>query len=686
MSTQANSVERDSHYGEAPFNQVAGFVHQEQPAPDVIGWLFRALRGRFLRLLLTGTLLGAFLGVLLYLAVTPKYESQAIIRIAATQPFIMYEGNSMASRTFDAFVKSQVGMLSSPGLIESSAEAINNLDPGIDVSPIGLSRQIRISESKSVIKITATSDKAENAVLFANTLLDTYLQAQRTQVKERGSYRLRELTNREQELSERLHRKNEEILALGGEYGLESVVKAHGDKLEMLENSTRSIDELNRMVIELETFGSARGTGIADDVLLKGLVEDHALDLMLWEHSKKLSELAVLELRYQPTSKKVIEMKASIGILEDAMEARRQQIKTLKMSGEIPADAASRQDRILEIRDKLVNLEPQRQTLEAEARDLHAKTIRLQTLEKEAVMLRELLDETQRGLERVKLESRLDVPGAVELVSRAPLPLEPVQDRSKLMAVAGTIVGFGLVFVAYLGMIIVTPKIRYTDDLENFDSDAPLIGQVMSLNGDSLTGAVDMNVYRLRNNIQLSCIPSFDATRRARVIAVSSDSSKVQSAKVVNQLAASFSTGGLKTLRVATACGGLQSADLAGWRECVINGTVSIKSGRHGPDLMVTGSRDHLSEEQMSLAQVRDAVARLSEAYDVIVFDIGPVGRSIASDFLVSQCDLALIVTRPDSPSSGLRRALNHLKDLSPSRVRLMLSDMAKDDPKARHA
>ncbi|MBO6702980.1 MAG: hypothetical protein JJ921_11600 [Pseudomonadales bacterium] len=686
MSNQTISVDQDLAYGEAPVNQVAGFLEKEQAGPDIIGWLFRTLRGQLLRLLFTGTLLGTLIGALLFLMTTSKYESQAIIRIAATQPFIMYEGNSMASRTFDAFVKAQVGMLSSPGLIGSTAEAINILDPDNGVSPIGLSRQISVSESKSVIKITATSDKAERAVLYANTLLDTYLQAQRAQVKERGSYRLRELTNREQELSKRLFLKNEEILALGGEYGLESVVKAHDDKLEMLQNSTRSIDELNRMVLELETFGSATGTGIADDVLLKELVEDHALDLMLFEHSKKLSELAVLELRYQPMSKKVIEMKASIRILEDAMEARRQQIKTLKMSGEIPADAASRQDRIGEIRDKLINLEPQRQALEAEAKDLHAKTIRLQTLEKEAAMLRELLDETQRGLERVKLESRLDVPGSVELVSRAPLPLQPVQDRSRLMGLFGFVVGFAAIVTCFLLKNIISPRVRFTDDLRNFDLDSPLIGQLKSLDDETISGAVDINVYRLRNNIQLSDIPLFDKSRKARVMGVLSDSSGVQSAVLARQLAASFSTAGLKTLRVETNSRDVATSGLAGWRECVINGEKTIRTDLHGPDCMEAGSRDGLKEEQMSLAQVREAVAVLSEDYDVILFDLGEVGRNIASDFVTSQADLTLLVTKPGTPTSALRRAVNHLKELLPNRVRLVMSEMVANDPKFSHA
>ncbi len=677
-----------SAHHEGQLAQVTSLIDEDQPSPDIINWFVRGFRGKIKRLLGAGIGLGVFLGTALFLIATPKYESQAIIRIAATQPFIMYEGNSMASRTFDAFVNSQVGMLSSPGLIEETAKAINTLAPKNDISPLGLSQLLKISESKSVIKITATTDNAEKAVLYANTLLDTYLEAQRNQVRDRGSYRLRELKNREGELASKLANKNEETLALGGEYGLDSVVGAHNDKLEGLQTLDRAIEELKRMVLELETYGTTAGAGIADDLLLKELVEDHALDLMLFEHSKKLSALATMELRYQPTSKKIIEIKASIDTLNTAMADRRKQIKALKMSGEIPADASKRQDRVGELKEKLDNMGPQRDKLEQEAKELHAKTIRLRTLEKETAMLRELLDETQRALEKVQLESRLDVPGSVELVSRAPLPLQPVKDQRKILGVVGFVFGFSCIIGLFIAVLVVMPKVKYTDDLDTFDRDTPLIGQLRSIDQGSLVGAVDINVYRLRNNIQLAGIPSLDKNRRARVMGVTSDSEQVQSETIATQLATSFSMSGLKTLQVNTILSPTASNETgeAGWREYVMGGKVQTEQHDHGLELMPLGITGAITEEQMSLAQIQIAVANLSQNYDVVILNIGPVGKNIASDFIFSQCDLTLVATCPGSPVGPLRRIVSHLKDLVPNRVRLVMSDMSHIDPKFSHA
>ncbi len=666
--------------------QVGNFVQEDQDAPDPIQWMVRCFRGQIPKLLITGISLGAVLGLILVALVNPKYESEAIFRIAATKPFIMYQGNSMASRTFDAFVQAQLGMLSGPMLMEDSVEALKVIDPTSDMTPITFRRHLSVSESKSLITINATSNDPETAALLANTLLDTYLQAQRSQARNRGSYRLQELAKREEDLSLRLDQKNDEILALGGEYGVESAIAVHRDNLEVMETSSRRLEEVRRMITELEDYGSSSSTAITDDVLLKELVGDHALDLMLMERSNKLSELAVLELRYQPASKKVIESKAAIAILEKAMADRREQIKALKMSGEIPADAGSRQELIEELQEKLAKQKPQQRILEQEAKQMNAKILRLRSLEKESIMLRELLDETKRALEKVKLESRLDVPGSIELVSRAPLPLEAVQDRRKIFGILGFLTGIFAVIGLFVARNILLPTIRYTDDLECLDQNSPLIGQLKSLDDESISEAADMNMYRLRNSIQLSDIPPLNDKRRAKVIAVVSGSTDVRSSDIASQLASTFSTSTMETLLVETTTEDDTATNGSpGWRDYVAKDDLAVSRDSCGLNVMAIGNQIKGAEEQMSLTQVRGAVNSLSADYDVIVINVGPAAQNIAADFILTQCDIALVVTRPVSPTAGLRRTINHLKSLAPYRVRLVMSEMSAEDPKFSH-
>lgn len=671
------------------FGQIRQFVREEPPEPDPVKWLIRGFRGEIKKLLLAGLILGMALGVLLFNLASPKYESHAVVRVAATQPFIMYEGNSMASRTFDAFVQAQVGMLAGPRLMEESAEALRATTSVDEISAIALSNQIRISESKSVIKIIATSDDPKQAQLFANTLLDSYLEAQRAQVRDRGSYRVHELKNREAELAERLRKKDDEILALGGEYGLDSAIVAHSNKLEVLQNSARDLEGIRRMIGELENTGSSSGRRIADDVLLKELVEDHALDLMLWEHGMKLSELAALELRYQPASKRIIEAKASIKVLEQAMADRREQIKTLKMNAEVPVDAKSREIRVGELREELAGVEPQHEQLEREARDLNVKIVRLRSMEKEASTLRDILDETKRALDKVQLESRLDVPGAVEVVARAPLPLEATKDHRKVFGLFGLVAGMGVIIGLFLLKLILKPTVRFTDDLECFDHEAPFVGQLQPFEAEGQGNAVDMNVYRLRNNIQLCDLPPVSA-RKARVITVSTHCESIQSNRIARELGASFTTSGLKTL-VVEACPAAISSEEArmsrsGWLHLVSKGEIAADKDGAGTSIMSNGGDREAAQAQVSLRQVRQAVGVIADQYDVVLIDVGAPSRNLAAEFIVSQSDVTVLATRPESSSASLRRALNQLKAVAPHRIRLVMSEMRMDDPKLVHA
>ncbi|MFT7213685.1 MAG: hypothetical protein ACI9XK_003944, partial [Granulosicoccus sp.] len=532
--TQENSSSQTAapigFVGNPSLSNVSHFVDNVEALQpiDLINWLIRISRGNLTRIILTALAVGLVMAILLFFKVSPRYESQAVIRVATTQPYILYEGNSMASRTFDAFVQAQVGMLSGTILLETSVNTLKALDADFDLSPAQFQSHLRIKEDKSVIKIIAESNNALTAEQYANTILDSYLEAQRAQVRNRGSYRESELAQREVNLTRRLEAKLEEMLDLGGEYGIDSAILAHQSKIELLQNSTSLLEGLRWSIAELEAYGESSGSRIADDEALKELVDDDALDSMLFDQSLKKSELARLQLRYQPASRKVREAKIAISVLEDAMSARRNQIKTLKMSGEMPTDGASIQLKISETEEKITRFQPQHIRLEKEARELNVKIVRLKSLDKESSVLRELLDETKRTLDRVRLENRFDVPGVVEVVSRAQVPLEASKDNRFLFSLIGLIFGFGAVLSAYVARSIVQPVVRFSDDLSAMRNAPVVAGFLKSMEDEQPQLASDLGVFRLRNNIQLSDVAPLYESRRARVIAVMGDTKLVQ--------------------------------------------------------------------------------------------------------------------------------------------------------------
>jgi hypothetical protein len=674
--------------GNPSLSNVSHFVDNAEALQpiDFINWLIRISRGNLTRIILNALAVGLVMAILLFFKVSPRYESHAVIRVATTQPYILYEGNSMASRTFDAFVQAQVGMLSGTILLETSVNALKTLDADFDLSPAQFQSHLRIKEDKSVIRIIAESNSALTSEQYANTILDSYLEAQRAQVRNRGSYRERELAQREINLTQRLDAKLEEMLDLGGEYGIDSAILAHQSKIELLQNSTALLEGFRWSIAELEAYGESGGSRIADDEALKELVDDDALDSMLFDHSLKQSELARLQLRYQPASRKVREAKIAILVLEDAMSARRNQIKTLKMSGEMPTDGASIEIKISETEEKIARFQPQHKRLEEEARELNVKIVRLKSLDKESSVLRELLDETKRTLDRVRLENRFDVPGVVEVVSRAQFPLESSKDNRFLFSLAGLILGFGAVLSAYVARSIVQPVVRFSDDLSAMRNAPAVAGFLKSREDEQPQLASDLGVFRLRNNIQLSDIAPLYESRRARVIAVMGDTKLVQTDYIGMHLGEAFATSGMNTLFIQADLNAKNTdnndTQNQGWREYLANAELTVESGRSGLWVMEVGQEQAMLDLQVSFAKVREAIAQLSNSYDVIILDLGAFSQSMASEFVLTQCDLSLLATRPGTSTGNLKRTLHEVAGLSPERVRMVMSEMLENDPK----
>jgi hypothetical protein len=240
------------------------------------------------------------------------------------------------------------------------------------------------------------------------------------------------------------------------------------------------------------------------------------------------------------------------------------------------------------------------------------------------------------------------------------------------MGLIGFLLGFAAVVGAYLARFVLLPEIRFADDLLRFDPEAPLIGRLDATSDPRVGGPA---IYRLRNNIQLAEIPAFDQNRRAKVLAVGACGIPTTSDPLAIQLAESFTAAGLRSLCVQTASTPLQAdQDHAGWHAFILDGVDSTSVTDNGLHLMAGGLEDPFPDHRVSLDHVRKAVSRLAEDFDVIVFDMGCYGEEAANDFVVSQCDVALLTTRPSFTTSPLREAVNHLKRLSPGRVRLVMT------------
>lgn len=680
------NVSASSFVGDPSLLRVRNFLDTEElPAPDPLKWLLRTFRGRYRQVVGYAFLVASVLVIVVNSLVSPRYESEALIRIASTQPYILYEKNSMQSMHFDAFVLSQISLLSGPVLLEKTVENIVDKYPDIELSKEELESRLEISQSKSLITLKVSQSDPGLAATFTNALLDTYLSMQRDGTRSRVSYREEELSQRESRLLEKIEKKNSQTLDIGGEYGIDSAVLAHISKIEELQKSSKRLADYNRMIGELQNTGITSTALTYDKDTTRALVDDDALDEMIYDRMKLRTELVHLEDRYQPWHRNVLNSKSALRILEQSIEDRRESIKSLKADGDTMDTSESRQQKLQDLIGKRDNAENVFKGLQDEARVLHGKTVELKFLEKESIVLRELLDETRRILDEIQLESRFDVPGVVEVISRGQVASEPAKDRRNVFSVIAALFAVGVTLMAYIAAAIVRPAVRFSDDLGALALQAPLIGCLEPLDDKERSVAQsDISAHKVRNAIQLTKLEPVQSERRSRIISVVADSSGVCSGEISRRLGKSFAESGLKTLLVNADIGfaSVSSSDASdGWRELLKGEPHSVEELQPQYDYLSSGDPFCHRDENVSLAGVREAISKLASDYEVLIFNTGVFGATLSASLIATETDLTVLVTKPDSALGAVRRAAYELNRSNQFRTRLVLTDVLSNDP-----
>lgn len=675
----------DAFVGDTTLLHVQDFIGEGRAgATNPFNWLLRTFRGKWRVLLQTCAAAAFILAAVAYNMVSPKYESEALIRIAATQPYILYQRDSMQSRHFDAFVMAQVSLLTGPTIMKNTVSNINRDNPTLSMSVPQLESIVAIEQSKSLITIKSKNSDPALAASITDALLDTYLSTHTEANRSKVNYREEELGQREQRLLEKLKTKSQEALKIGGEYGTDSAMSAHLIKIEELEVSAKLIADYNRRIDELDRLGVEGVTLAFDAETAKALVDDDALDEMIYDMTKLQRELVYLEARYQPSQSKVINAKAAIVVLEKAIKQRRESIKSINVDGDTSDTQVSFGKRMQDLQSKRDNYLGIHKRLEQEARILNRKIVELKFVEKESIVLREMLDETRRKLDEIRLESRIDVPGVVEVVSRAQTADSPVIDKRIIFAAIAAVFGAGLVAFVFIVMAVLRPRVRYSDDLLNVHALTPFLGCLDAQeNLESDAFGPDFNMNKLRNLIQMSNLQPRSDTRRSKVIAVVGAVQGIECVELAQRVARSFSETGMKTLLVDADISSeeLQVSETSGWKELLARESYSVQLSKAGYSVIDRGARVNLRDENVSLGAVREAIAAVSEDYDVIIVNSGVFSVSLSASLIVSESDLTLLATNPNSATATVRKAGSELSQANGGRTRLVLTNADSSDP-----
>lgn len=658
------------------------------PAPEnsPVAALTRAMRGRWKLAALGAATLGPLLGALGYLSGTQLYESQAIVRVFPQEATVLYRtGDDSVLKTFDSYVKAETSYIASPPVMERATQSLTARFPeeAGKMTPSDLGGSIEVKRNDSLITLTTKSKSATFAAEKLQTVADAYL-ALHAETEAAGSaLRLAELQAREGHLTARQAENQAAMLAVGGEYGADSLGKAHADKIAKIAEIAARRDEVEGTLAAMKAASGQSSADMANEDILRSTLLDRALADLNFERAKREAELSTLRTRYPESSALVRDKRQELEVIDRAMTDRREQIKVLGQTGALTdTSAANAEQSLAEIQAVLAKVTAQLDAARAEARDLNNRRIQLMSLTTEAESAARLLEETRQAIEIITVEAGKALPGYSVLMSPPLVPGKPASDTTKLRAVMGLGAGVMLALMGNLLAGLLGGAVRYSDALKRHSHLAPV--KTVTPAGPRRKPDAD----RLRNALQLHPLRVPPTGDLARIIALTRLDRGAPD-ELALALSLSFAEAQSRTLLIdADTCAGSLTTRLGlnaapGWREALAGkGCVPIRYVTSGNlDILPVGDPDGMTDADIGIGTVRLALAAVRSRYEVVILLCGALPDSIAAELLISASDLTLAEVRPQDRKTAIAHHIAKLDTLPRQGAVLTFTQARRGDP-----
>lgn len=695
------SCQTPSHGNEAgvPLGDLArveSFLQQAEPMPaNPIRIVMRALRGRFLLASFLCLLLGGALALAGYRATRPSYQTAGLVRVSPLAAKILYQNDdNQLMPLFESFVTAQVAYLKSRPVLERALTDPRLAEAGWGNGPDDLARlnealKVERKDRSELITVTAQSVDRMVAMSMVNAVLDAYEAIYGEKAEQKVSVKEQRLYSRESELESQLKEIDRKMLDIGKEHGTESIVKAHERKLAQLEEKDQKVVDIAASIAQQEASG-ARGASIdaGDGEITRLTVLDQAMADLLLDRARRSATLATLRDRYQENHPKVRQLSGEIAAIEQAIQSRREQLSLLGKTGVIAGTGAKEEAKTIDqLKQLKIELEASRSMLSQEAVELNQKKQMLSALADERGQIRSMLEEIRRGLEQVRVESRSTLPGRVEVAVRASQPTKPVTDRRAVFATGGGAAGVVLGLIGVVLMSILRQRVRYSDDLDEFEHRAPRLAVLPCVKHEVPADdeRIRMALCDLRNQLQLR-----SRSGNCRVIAVTSIGSEAGRTTVATGLAEAFALSGLRTTIVdadwaqSEVTRRYSLGESKGLRDAIACDRHEIEQHAAGANklwIVPIGRDSHVADASTSWGSLQRVLSATATERDVIIIDAGGWDAQLTARLTVAIADITLVVIPRGQAISPVRTAIGQMHLLHPGQLFTVLNHADRNDP-----
>lgn len=708
-----------------------GLIGPEAPSPeggaDVVGWVGHAAEpprsaGSSVGFSLAGIwwqsrwwilgvagLVSAVTIAAIWWSITPVYESSALLRISPKAMRIAFKNEENSSSSYyRSFVNTQVSLLRGVNVLQRvldqqkvQATAWYNeprssffRDPAPHLERLSKSTSVKAYRDSELIEVSVRAEKAGDAKLLANAIVDEYKKLSDETLREADSQRYETLVEEHNRLSKEIEGLIKTKFTVAKQLGtatpeeLRSQLSTHLGKLEQdyadLERTLKLVEGDIQWLAQhdqqrTEPMGTDREASAGDpgSSQYSADVEWRRLRMSLEDAKHKLT-LGLQD--YGEVHPRIKQLRSEVEHAETLLHERETQLAEADGGELVPGrmlDRASLERQAERLRRQLgllkEELDVQRGKV-AVASDLAGD---LAQYDEQIRRKRELYETLHARLTELELEGK--APARISIEAYAMEPSQPSGDRrlvfSVLVLAASLFLGFGVGYVRF----VMDPRVREPADVRESAS-VPFLGQLPPLPTTDLVfeGATPFLLESIRM-VRTAMLQRSGATG-ANVVLVTSTTSRTGKSSVAALLSQSLAALGKRTLLVE---GDLRRPALGRRLGLTTEtGLASLLCGKANvPDVVTSGAApfdtvlagdvpEDFDAERLSGEAFTQALAEWRKAYDFIILDSPPVLPVADARILGAVADGTIMVLR----ASHTRRTdvLQALLDLQSAGGRLL--------------
>lgn len=656
---------------------------QDPGTTDPIVVVRKALRGRLHRAILMAVLFGIAGAVLGFVLVPPLYESTGLVRIAASLPAVLYEEtNAQFNEPFEAFAESQVTRLSSREVLQNAVEKPQLQEVGWPIGITGvqqLEKAVSVSRERGhqFINVSVQHDQPEVAQAVVNAVLMAYAELAGTDHSLSPDDVEQLLIARERELEQQIQSLRERMLEVSDQYGLAAVQRLHSEKVEQLTTIDQKLTEINRAVNAVSASMNEPHAMQAETVqgLLTAFadnVRDSTAALVQREQTLA-AEIESWKQRYGPNHPMLREFNRQLEVIRLRLQMQRGPAAIASSPNSASIDATQT------MLNHLLNLEQtyraMRDTVRREAAELGTRHAALAGIDEHLSEVQQRLSDTRRRVDEIEVENSRPKSSRVAIASMGDFPLSPVKDRRQGLAAAaglfGVIIGAGLVVIVG----VTDPRCRYADQLVQAASGIPVLCRLPDLTdaGDDECARATIAVHQLRHALQIS-----HEQHHSRVITITSCGPGEGRTSLALALAGSFAGSGSRTLlidadpRNRDLSEELGLEQMAGLVDAVRGGQSSGEIVRTDVDnlwVLPAGSIAAERTAQLSQQNFKWLLDAISERFDAVIVDTGPVTTSVESCASCAVADAVVLMASRGQSLGLIREAVTRAQQCTAGRI-----------------